>query len=386
MAQTNLILTSFGGVALLVLGLAQSATPPEPTYHSTIAPLIAKHCAPCHFDGGPAPFTFNSYEDVRRNLALIRVQLLSLAMPPIAEQSDLGVFALSPKLTDEQLVDFQKWMRAGTPIGEPSKIAPETQLARPDTKTLKVTGSIPVQLEGAPYWKTYEVTIPESGFLIYLELAPAVAPVIRNARITLTDATGRVFRGTWAFGYPAVTLSQGDGIKIAAGTQVKVEALLHPTGKADSTNFDFLYSVVAEAQPVNSIELEQKNFLIPANQNSVLTLQHRFDSDVELHSIVPEAMFYCTRVTIRLKTPDSDGPVKLFETLRWNPYQIGNYQFPKPVSIPAGSVLEAQFQYDNDEKCAMNEGKTPSPVYSGHSIENEKCRLTLIQRKAAKES
>lgn len=387
MARKNLIITSIGGVALFVLGLAQDSTsrPEPPTYHSAIAPLVAKHCTPCHFDGGPAPFTFNSYEEVKKNLALIRIQLLSRAMPPIAERSDFGVFTLTPTLTDEQLVAFQKWMQAGTPIGQPTTLNRASDSPRPEIKTLSVSGP-PVELEGAPYWKSFEVTIPESGYLTFLELAPGVAPALRSASITLTDANGKVFRGTWAFGYPAISTSDGEGISVPAGTKVKIDALLYPTGKPDSSRFDLRYAIKEEAQPLTSVQLERTNFVIPANKNEVLTLEHRFDTDVVLHSLVPEAMFYCTRVTIRLKTPDSDQSKILFETLRWNPYQVGNYQFAKPVAIPAGSVLEAQFQYDNDEKCAMNEGKTPAPIHSGSTIENEKCRLTLIQRKAASES
>ena len=54
----------------------------EITWYKDIAPLIQNKCASCHHDGGGAPFSLLSYEDVTKRASFIRDVVKSRYMPP----------------------------------------------------------------------------------------------------------------------------------------------------------------------------------------------------------------------------------------------------------------------------------------------------------------
>ncbi|HLO98460.1 MAG TPA: hypothetical protein VK171_07690, partial [Fimbriimonas sp.] len=87
----------------------------EISYTKHLAPLFASQCAPCHQANGSAPFDFSTYDGVKANLALIRQQLQSRAMPPVRTSSNFISHRFRP-WTDEELVRFQEWDRAGAKL------------------------------------------------------------------------------------------------------------------------------------------------------------------------------------------------------------------------------------------------------------------------------
>src|SRR5438105_5056158 len=52
------------------------------TYGGDIAPIIDKNCVPCHRPGGGAPFSLQSYADVRKKAKTIVSVTKSGYMPP----------------------------------------------------------------------------------------------------------------------------------------------------------------------------------------------------------------------------------------------------------------------------------------------------------------
>lgn len=77
---------------------------PAPRY-ADVAPIIGKYCAsPCHYGvpGGPWPLT--DYEHVADWQDIVRDQVLTCAMPPPEERSDI---------TDAERVAILTWIRCG---------------------------------------------------------------------------------------------------------------------------------------------------------------------------------------------------------------------------------------------------------------------------------
>src|SRR5687767_12818718 len=55
---------------------------PAPTFNKDIAPIVFKHCVPCHRDGQPVPFTLTTFADVRRRADAIAKATAERRMPP----------------------------------------------------------------------------------------------------------------------------------------------------------------------------------------------------------------------------------------------------------------------------------------------------------------
>src|SRR5258705_8643545 len=61
---------------------AFAADPTPLTFTRDIAPVVFRHCAPCHAPGGVRPFHLLTYEDIRRHAKQITATGTTRVMPP----------------------------------------------------------------------------------------------------------------------------------------------------------------------------------------------------------------------------------------------------------------------------------------------------------------
>ncbi len=96
--------------------LASSATP---TFTADIAPLLAKHCLPCHFPAGIASVaSFTSYVAVRPWAKAIKEKVTLREMPPWpADPARSLKFRNDARLTNADINTLIKWIDAGVPEG-----------------------------------------------------------------------------------------------------------------------------------------------------------------------------------------------------------------------------------------------------------------------------
>lgn len=363
------------GQAVVSGGVNSPSDPP--TYAADIAPMIARHCTPCHSPTGPAPFNFDSYAEVYRHRELLKVQILAKLMPPMADRSDFGEYSVTPALSDEQIVLFQKWVRAGFPKGEPGPTAGPNRphLGEGWTRHEVGVGSA-IPAEGVPMWRKFTLPASIVGSVVEFSVVPRSPKVLRHVVLRAGSPDGQVV-GVWSPGYRVWRAPLGSSLKIGPGTRLFAKALYQPSGRAEEAGFDLLVrSADANAIPIQTLRLVHPPFVIDAGTSRTLTLDHRFDTDAQIAAFLPDARFYCSRITIELRLPD-DTVKTVFETLRWNPYWVGNYQLDRPIAVPSGSRLTARFEYSNDENCPMNEGRKPTDVKSGDTLDDEACRLDL---------
>ena len=119
-------------VALLVPGSlgAQEASHADVTFTRDIAPILQRSCQTCHREGGVAPMTLVTYQQVRRYSSRIvyRTGLRDVAgaMPPWYVEKDIGIqhFKNDPSLNDEELAQIAAWVENGMPEGNPADMPP----------------------------------------------------------------------------------------------------------------------------------------------------------------------------------------------------------------------------------------------------------------------
>jgi hypothetical protein len=87
-----------------------------PDYDADVAPIVIKHCAGCHREGGIAPFALNSSQMLVGWSPMIREVLLTKRMPPGQIDPYVGEFKNSMTLTIEETQTLVDWIDAGSPV------------------------------------------------------------------------------------------------------------------------------------------------------------------------------------------------------------------------------------------------------------------------------
>jgi hypothetical protein len=246
------------------------------------------------------------------------------------------------------------------------------------------------------YWQTATFPVAEATHLTSISITPENPRIVRSAQFyvaspgtnlklipvnpnTLITAPGVTPLGAWAPGFPTWKLPPKTSFTIPKGSLLIVASKIQPSGRSQSTNFSLNLTKTTQPQPnaAEIVSFRNSNFEIPANEAPVITIGKTFTQPATLIGLIPKARFYCGVISAKVTEPNQKTR-KLLELDRWNPFWTGNYQFTKPVNVPAQARLEFNFTYYNDDRCSMNEFRDPETVVSGPRWEDEVCEMHLL--------
>jgi len=96
---------------------AAGAAETEVTYTKHIAPIIQRSCESCHRQGGFAPMSLMTYDEVRPWARSIKQKTSTREMPPWFIEPDIGVqhFKNDPSLSAEEIDMVGRWVDNGAP-------------------------------------------------------------------------------------------------------------------------------------------------------------------------------------------------------------------------------------------------------------------------------
>jgi len=379
---------------LLAVGWVGLPSPKEltddPTYIADVAPVFAKKCVPCHTEGGVAPFPLETHKQVQNRAVLIRYVLLQGKMPPLGASSDLGSLRAIHRMTDSELLDFQSWVKAGSPLGagrpaEPYRI-PDWPPAGADL-VVKAGEASRVKAEGVPY--SLEIRVPldleKPRRLRSIEFRPKVGRSWRRmivARAYPLEAKKQVYSetglpssriiGSWGLGGNQWQLPKGLGVLLKPGDDLAVIPLWQPSGKVESGEFELalFFDDEANAEPEWQT-MGRADFVIPPQDgftdlHSTTTLA----DDVEIISVLPEARRYARLIRLVATQPSGREEV-VFMVRNWDYEWAGSYNFEKPVRLPKGTRLDLTMTYDNSGH-ALGEIRTEAgPIRFGPGLDDE---------------
>ncbi len=92
-----------------------------PTWSEHIAPIIHRHCSPCHHQGTPAPFPLLTYDDVAKRSLTIRAVVEKRIMPPWPADPSYSSFCEENYLTSDQIQLISAWVKHKMPFGNPEQ-------------------------------------------------------------------------------------------------------------------------------------------------------------------------------------------------------------------------------------------------------------------------
>ena len=107
---------------LALIGACETEETPEVSFHADIRPLMQEKCGVCHFEGGPAPFTFSFEESEWADgappwVAKAIEEIEAGTMPPWMPAKGCKDLANDRSLSEEDHALVKRWKELGFPEG-----------------------------------------------------------------------------------------------------------------------------------------------------------------------------------------------------------------------------------------------------------------------------
>jgi hypothetical protein len=274
MPNRNSILAAISAVAGVVVAAASCsssstsaplAAPEGLTFATDIEPLVREKCQPCHREGGIAPFSLVTYEQVKQTGALAKEKVTRREMPPWGATSDATcsvtrAFKDDLSLTPTQIDTFASWVDAGMPRGDLSKVRPVTRTVEPaalkdKTSTHDLAASYTVEAMGTDELRCFPVDpgFEEDTWVAESLVVPADPRVVHHALVYVDEDREGVAKAGGSDSYPcfgdpglkkrslllawspagsSTTYGEDAAVRIPKGAHLVMQAHYHPIATA----------------------------------------------------------------------------------------------------------------------------------------------------------
>ena len=392
----------------LALVLATSTETAAVTYTKDIAPLIKDRCVVCHHDGGVAPFSLESYAEVKRRATQIAIVTGRRLMPPWKADPHDGPFVGQRPLSDAEIAQIARWVDDGATEGEtaggtgsnvtPRTRGPEWQLGTPD---LIVTLPRPYTLPagGSDVFRIFVLPLPVTAtrYVRGLEFRPGNPRVVHHANIridrtpasrALDDAdpgpgySGLILRSAdypeghflgWTPGQVAPLLPKDFSWRLDPNTDLVVEIHMQTSGKPEAVqpSIGLYFSDRPATKTPAMLRLGRQDIDIAASQkNYIVSDSYVLPVDVEVEALQPHAHYRARDVRGDAKLPDGTTR-ELIHIADWDFRWQHVFRFEHPFVLPKGTTLSMTYAYDNSTDNPRNPEHPPKRVRWGQRSSDE---------------
>lgn len=376
----------------------------DPVFAKDVAPLIHKHCTPCHSPGGAAPFSLRTYAEVSAKAKMIALVTRSGYMPPWPADRHYSSFQNEKALTEQEIERLQLWYKAGSLPGDTAG------LKMPDTKAFQsVLGTPDMVIDLQPvtvapdkrdrfYVLKMPYSIPEPRFVRAVEFVPgrpAYTHHVNGHYLRFSDETDP-FAGSrladtespdFLTQFEALSLKNRDGslperVHSAVNYLPGAFGVRYPAGIGgfvmgrkgafvandihygpsaipftDSSKLYIYFSEQAPERPsyelmmgTNGVSEIVPPLQVPPGTISRHSSRLSIYNDISILTVNPHMHLIGTRFKAYALKPNGDT-VKLIHIPRWQFRWQYFYTYKNPVKVPKGSVLVVEAEFDNT---AMN--------------------------------
>jgi len=387
-------------VLVLFLAAAASQLAAAPTFTRDIAPILYKHCATCHHEGEVAPFPLLTYDDAKKHARLIAEVTRSRAMPPWKPVAGYNRFANERRLTAAQIQTIQRWVSTGAREGDSRALpaAPvfndDWKLGKPDL-IVQLRAPFEVPAEGTDVYECFIVpmNLPRNRFIRAVEFRPSNRRVVHHALLfTDSSQSSRESRypcfgsvgllptlgiGGWSPGMGPIQMPEGAAPPVQAGSKLVAQVHYHPDGKPEREQWSagFYFTDQAPRRRVVDVGLSSNRIDIPAGDpHYVVTAHFTTPIAVDAIGIIPHAHLLCREMRGWAILPDG-RKLWLLNLRDWDFNWQDQFQYARPIRIPADSRLEMEFVYDNSAANPRDPNSPPQRVQWGPRISDEMAGL-----------
>ncbi len=202
------------------------------TYSKEVVAIFHQQCVICHRPGEAAPFSLLTYQDAKKRGKLIAQVTQSKQMPPWkADHCDVA-FRNERRLTDEQIAVLQRWVEAGMPEGDKSKLPPLPTFAqgwplgKPDL-VVKMPKAFKVYAEGHDIYRNFAIPLglKEDKWVKAIDFRPSAPSVVHHSLFFL-DPTGTAFKKEAASGEVGTSGGMGGAQGGRGGSGLRAGSIL----------------------------------------------------------------------------------------------------------------------------------------------------------------
>ena len=402
----------------------------EVTYHREVIRILNTHCLKCHSEGGAAPFTLTSYDDVTDWMKTALREIRARRMPPAQVESELPIVG-NNHLTSAEVVTLRAWYKAGMPEGNPADSAGlqlngpqkdwDPAIGRPPDIIIEQPSETHLGPKGKDvYWFiNFELNRSEDIQLQAIQLVPRNPRIVHHALLAsvphsdLAPAVARYAKespgvepGDRIPGYSvrhglgfvpsvssgdagtryqtlpsflpgtgAAVVPKGHSWKIPAGSDLLIQMHYNRSGKQELEKSRI--GIWIERKPVPPdkkvfwVNWSSPFVVIPKGaKNVVLRGSFTLPADYQVAAVYPHCHQIATQVSIVAHPPDGPATV-LVRVPQWDfNWQTGVF-FADPIWLPKGTVVECTQIYDNTSDNPRNPHSPPVHVFLGENTDNE---------------
>ena len=394
-----------------------SRPPEEVTYTRDIAPIVNANCAECHRRGSVAPFPLDSYDHTRTRARMMAHVTREKIMPPWRAKKGYGSFRDERFLTQRQIDIIGAWAHAGAPEGDPDQALPspdwpddDWQLGTPDLVIeMEQDFEIPAGGEDIYRYFVIPVDLVKDRFIVAAEFRPGNPQVVHHS-LAYIDYSGRARRedakddaygfsvfGTggfmetvsseqaqyvygWTPGLDPLNLPPDHGIPLSGRPGDGVfEIHYRPIGKAttDRSRMGLYFSDkpvthIATTFVAGTLDIN----IDPDDGEYWRQVYTDVPADIKIIAVSPH-MHYLGREVKAVATLPDGSQRPLLHIPDWDFRWQNLYIYREPMSLPAGSRIDAWFRFDNSAGNPYNPHIPPVRIKWGWSSDQEMCELWM---------
>ena len=384
------------------------------TYFSHINPIISKHCSPCHHEGGYAPFSLESYEDVTKRPNSIMAVCRKRIMPPWKADTLYRAYANQRGISQDEIVTISKWVNLGMPKGKVKKkvIPPFTkgsQLTQLPSLTVTMPKALLIPGNNKHNYGCYKIPyeLPNDTFVRGIEFVAQNKTLVHHASyqileveedvdvfnqpyhflygdsinsvsdahdfnyLKLVGRSGKmpkeVFHSGWLPGTAPLFFPQGIGFKLPRKGVILIRNMhFSPSPQAvqEQSSFNLFFSQKRIDRAIQFAAFKPKGVssIIPSDSVKKFYIIIKMNSDMSLLCINPHMHLLGKSFKAFALAPSGDT-IPLVHIHDWDFNWQEFYRFKNIVKIPKGSILHAEALFDNTKNNPNNPNIPPKDVY-----------------------
>jgi Copper type II ascorbate-dependent monooxygenase, C-terminal domain/Copper type II ascorbate-dependent monooxygenase, N-terminal domain len=382
-------------LALLALAACSGAAP---TWYADAQPIVAARCAGCHYAGGIAPTSLQTYQEAFSQRQALRAQLASGTMPPWPPAAGCNTYLQDRSLPAAEKATLLAWLDGGATAGSPadapkaatstpaglSRVDATLGLAAPYTPVLSPDEYRCFVLdwpEARARYVTGFAARPGNAALVHHVIAYLATPDQAAAYQALDNGDSapgytcfggsggpsQQMLGAWAPGSGGYDFPAGSGIAVQPGSKVILQIHYNTSvhlGQSDQSTIqvklDDTVDRVAAVLPWTDPNWLRGLMPIPAGQADVM---HWFAFDpTPFLSLITQGVIPNGPVRIwsaalhqhlrgkssRLEIKRASGAAEcLLQIDAWDFHWQGSYGLAEPVTLNPGDQLSLTCHWDN---------------------------------------
>ena len=310
-------------------------------FNREIATLLQRKCVQCHADGKLA-MPLMTFAETRPWAEAIKEETLSRRMPPWPAERGFGAYSNDIGLTPREFEFLISWIDGGVPEGtDPAPALVDHgdhwTLGMPDlVASPSTTSAVDARSAAAFRRVTIDTGLARDAWIRAIDFKPD-ARVTRAAFLSV-DGTGQ-YLGGWTPWQSSTELPADAAFKLPARARIAVDIMYSGAAQpvADKPQLALYFASAPSPTPVITTDVRA---MADAKTPERFVAEFKATDARALVSIRPELPAGTRSLELKLMRGDGSRDVLLWVK---DAHQLWPtpYVFKKPVSLPAGSVLQA---------------------------------------------